>query len=214
MPYPQFPWELKGNGIALASLFLIKMDLIRPFIPEKLNIMPVMKGQTLGCVYYGCYGPGSEVEYNEFAFFPAITGFNNLKGLYTYCMYVDNPLATSGVYESSGIRKEIAAFNRDIKSRKITVSQNEKIIAQIQYGREIVFPFTKRIYPPNIGITGNKVLLIKGDWEGRFGVIKTKWGITQQSPLYKFGLNNPLINLCLKHWNARLFYKLQELPLE
>ena len=96
-------------------------------------------------------------------------------------MFVDNSTAMTGVYEVSGIKKEIAIFEWDKTKCSIAVSKAETPICLVEYKMPNWFLPKATYSPRGMGILPGKVMHFKGVFHGRLGFTKGKVEIPSKS---------------------------------
>lgn len=195
----------------IGSLFLSDIPQLSTIVPPMLKAVRVLPGKTLGAFYFCKFGPGSEIEYNEFVIFPALVHYGRKFGFFGQKMYVDNAEAIPGIYESSGIPKEIASFNHDPRAGTVFVSKDEKPVCFIKYRLGVFFQLKNRKYNlPGFGAVGKKLINLKGVVSGELGLANVRIEVPTESPMPTPYLRRSLFGFRLSNFNAELFYRLGE----
>jgi len=211
MAFPELPWKLKGEDVLLVASYLVPVKEVEAIVPKPLNVISVLPNRTIGAIIFNKFGKGSEIEYNEIYCAPAFVGYKRKMGFYTEQMFVDNEIAMTGVYEASGIRKELADFEWDKYKKKITVSQKGKIICEINY-KYFDISLPKAIFTPRgMGIIPGFVLNYKAVFRGRLGLAKCTVNVSENSNMKLFMEKNPIISIYLNKWDAELFYPIKKM---
>jgi hypothetical protein len=94
---PGPPWILCGE--AVCAFTLVDVRQAASLVPERLHVITVMPGKTLGVIYLASYGAGSVVSH----------GWKT--GFWISCIAVDNAHAVAGGREIWGLRKMHAVFD-------------------------------------------------------------------------------------------------------
>ncbi len=190
MSYPQAPWTLKGY--AIQTLQLIDIDKARPFIPKELDIISVWPGKTLGGVYVSSYGLGSVLEYNELIVVAGVVNYSGKIGGWVSHIYVDNSDSVAGGREIWGLPKELAEFNwLKGEESNVTVRQGNQQLCSLTYSQP---SFGLPIIPlsgPVLSSLGTDLLLFKGEFESRLGLINSKLVVPAESPFSSLNLGQP-----------------------
>ena len=214
MSYPDLPWYLRGDGPLIAAAFWLPLQEIAPMIPEPLRLVRIGRGRTLGGIFFNRFGPGSDVEYNKIAIAPALVRWGRCFGFYTHRMYVDNRHAMTGVYEASGIRKELADFEWNHEKRRIRVAQEGVQVCELAYK---TFPCVLPRFPlpmPGLGVVSRRIMHFRGVWRGRLGLAAVAVEAPPWSPFSVVSGRRPLIGVSVKDWVAHLFYPIREMTLD
>lgn len=183
MTYPPAPWTLQGK--AWASLQLVEIERVRPFIPKELNINSVWLNQTLSCVYIAQYGAGSALEYNELIVAPAFVRYGWNWGMWISHIYVDHPDSVAGGREIWGLPKELAEFRWAENS--VAVYQSNQRLCNFSF-TQATFPFHFPLKGTVLSTLGSNLLSFKGEIESRLGLSETQLDIPLSSPLNRLQL--------------------------
>ncbi len=98
-----------GRKALVGAAYLAPIDLVRPLVPEELEIVPVWPGRTLATVFVADYGPGSTLEYHEFGLQPALVRFRGVTAAWNSLLLVDSPASVQGG-RVLGFDKQLAGF--------------------------------------------------------------------------------------------------------
>ncbi|WP_309734280.1 acetoacetate decarboxylase family protein [Chamaesiphon sp. OTE_75_metabat_556] len=127
MSYPPAPWHL--DGTALASFQPIDLATAKQFIPIDFDIVSVLPGKTLGCLYLSAYEPSSTLQYHELIVAPALVSYRGKIGAWISHIYVDNPQSVEGGRNIWGLPKQMADFTWD--DQQVTVSQDRNCLCRV-----------------------------------------------------------------------------------
>jgi acetoacetate decarboxylase len=125
--YPPAPWHL--NGTALASFQAIDLATARQFVPIDFELVSVLPGKTLGCLYLSTYDRSSTLQYHELIVAPALVSYRGKIGAWISHIYVDNPHSVEGGRTIWGLPKQMADFTWD--ERQVTVSQDRNCLCRV-----------------------------------------------------------------------------------
>src|SRR4051794_3063779 len=62
IPRPGETWMPVGRKAPVGAAYLAPIDLVRPLVPEELEVVPVLPGRTLATTFVADHGPGSAPE--------------------------------------------------------------------------------------------------------------------------------------------------------
>ncbi|MEO6862565.1 MAG: acetoacetate decarboxylase family protein [Microcoleus sp.] len=200
MVYPPAPWNLQGY--AVQTLQLIDVALVRPLVPSELEIVSVLPGKTLGGVYISSYGLGSVMEYNELIVVSAIANYAGKWGAWISHIYVDNPNSVAGGREIWGLPKELAQFSWEGSDSvkvaplgyRVTVSQANRQLCSLNYSKQsLALPvsFSGNVF----SASSSNLLLFKGEFNSRIGLIKGELEIPEDSHFANLNLSQPLLTV-------------------
>ncbi|PSB53549.1 acetoacetate decarboxylase [filamentous cyanobacterium Phorm 6] len=198
MVYPPAPWNLQGY--AVQTLQLIDVARVRPLVPSELEIVSVLPGKTLGGVYISSYGLGSVMEYNELIVVSAIANYAGKWGAWISHIYVDNPNSVAGGREIWGLPKELAQFswegNDAVKATplgyRVTVSQANRQLCSLNYSKQtLALPLS--LSGNVFSADSSNLLLFKGEFKSRIGLIKGEVEIPEDSHFASLNLGQPLL---------------------
>jgi acetoacetate decarboxylase len=127
MSYPPAPWHLYGT--ALASFQAIDLATAKQFVPIDFDIVSVLPGKTLSCLYLSSYNPSSTLQYHELIVAPAFVSYRGKIGAWISHIYVDNPHSVEGGRNIWGLPKQMADFTWD--ERQVTVSQERNCLCRV-----------------------------------------------------------------------------------
>jgi acetoacetate decarboxylase len=125
--YPPAPWHL--DGTALASFQAIDLATAKQFVPIDFEVVSVLPGKTLGCLYLSTYDPSSTLQYHELIVAPALVSYRGQIGAWISHIYVDNPHSVEGGRNIWGLPKQMADFTWD--ERQVTVSQDRNCLCRV-----------------------------------------------------------------------------------
>lgn len=110
IPRPGETWHPVGRKALVVAAYLVPVDLVRPLVPEELEIVPVLPGRTLATAFVADYGPGSTLEYHEFGLQPALVRFRGVVAAWNSVLLVDSPASVQGG-RMLGFDKQLAEFD-------------------------------------------------------------------------------------------------------
>lgn len=180
MTYPPAPWHLQGQ--ALVSLHWINIQDARPFIPEKLEIIPLLPGKSIGGVYLASYQAGSVLEYHELIVVPALVRYQYQIGFWVSHIYVDLEDSMRGGREIWGLPKEIADFKWT--DSEVLVTQKDCTLCHF-LSKAKWLDLNRGWQPPiqgsSFGRLGSDLLSFKSQFKADFSVITASLKIPQES---------------------------------
>ncbi len=153
MSYPSAPWHL--DGTALASFQPIDLATAKQFIPINFDIVSVLPGKTLGCLYLSAYEPSSTLQYHELIVAPALVSYRGKIGAWISHIYVDNPQSVEGGRNIWGLPKQMADFTWN--DRQVTVSKDRNCLCRVDL---------RWNYRCHCGATSNLVEMFLAVWSG------------------------------------------------
>ena len=103
-------WRPVGRKALVGAAYLAPIDLVRPLVPEELEVVPVLPGRTLATAFVADYGPCSTLEYHEFGLQPALVRFRGVMAAWNSLLLVDSPASVRGG-ELLGFSKRLASFD-------------------------------------------------------------------------------------------------------
>ena len=103
-------WMPVGRKALVGAAYLAPVDLVRPLVPEELEVVPVLPGRTLASVFVADFGPGSTLEYHEFGLQPALVRFRGVTAAWNSLLLVDSPASVQGG-RMLGFDKRLAEFD-------------------------------------------------------------------------------------------------------
>ncbi len=198
MVYPPAPWKLQGR--AIQTLQLVDIARVRPLVPSELEIISLFPGKTLGGIYISSYGLGSVMEYNELIVVSAIANYSGKWGAWISRIYVDNPDSVAGGREIWGLPKEIAQFSWEgsdsVKAAplgyRVTVRQGDCQLCSLNYSKQslaLPLPLSGNVFSAD----SRNLLLFKGEFEARAGLIKGQLEIPESSHFASLNIGRPLL---------------------
>ncbi len=206
MSYPSPPWNLQGY--AIQTLNFIDVEIARNFIPSELEIISIFPGKTLGGTYFSVYQTGSILQYNELIVVAGLVRFGNKIGSWISHIYVDHEDSVAGGREIWGLPKEMANFSWDQNHGKITVSQNNLPIINLNY-QKVWFSFDswKPIQFSANGFSGldTELLSFQTDFKSKLALLTGNLEVPKNSPFVGLKLGNP--NLTINMQNLEIVTK-------
>lgn len=204
MLYPPAPWKLQGY--AIATLQLIDVALVRPLVPSELEIVSLLPGKTLGCIYICSYGLGSVMEYNELIVVSAIANYAGKWGAWISHIYVDNPNSVAGGREIWGLPKELAQFSWEgsdsIKvaplGYRVAVSQGNRQLCSLNYSKQslaLPLPLSGNVFSAH----RSNLLLFKGEFQSHTGLIRGQLEIPEESLFASLNIGQPLLTVACEN---------------
>ncbi len=190
MSYPQPPWTLKGD--AFLTLQLLDIAKVRPLIPEKLNIVSVLPGKTVGGVYLSKYSSGSVLEYSELIIIAGFLSYKGKFGGWVSHIYVDNPDSVAGGREIWGLPKQLAQFTWTENS--VTVSQADKLLCKLNYNRQS-FGLPLKLGASAFSCQGTNLLMFPASVKSSFGLVSSKLEIPTNSPFASLNIDRPITTI-------------------
>ncbi|MCL1462923.1 acetoacetate decarboxylase family protein [Argonema galeatum] len=188
MPYPQAPWTLQGY--AVQTLQLIDIEKARPFIPSELEIISVWPGKTLGGIYISSYGSGSVMEYNELIVIAGLARYADKIGAWISHIYVDHLDSVAGGREIWGLPKEMAEFTWEKDNNRVIVRQGNRLLCRLSYTQpSLAFPLP--LSAMSFGFLGSDLLLFKGEFQSRVGLVSGKLEVPTESSFARLNLGQP-----------------------
>jgi hypothetical protein len=133
MLYPPMPWTLRPSGVCLAAAYLVKIDRVRPHVPEDLPIVPFLPGYTAGALFLAEYGAGSDLQYNELIVVDAAVKHNGRLMWHVHEILVDSETSFEGGRMLLGVPKCMASFDRD--EGVVEIARDGRPYLTWRYGR-------------------------------------------------------------------------------
>jgi acetoacetate decarboxylase len=196
MSYPPAPWHLYGT--ALASFHPIDLATARQFVPLDFDIVSVLPGKTLGCLYLSVYEANSTLQYHELIVAPALVRYRGNIGAWISHIYVDHPHSVEGGRNIWGLPKQMADFTWD--DRQVTVSQDRHCLCRVDRS-SLALPLS---FWGNfkISISGNvfgglerEILAFQGDVTAMLKWTPLSLHIPSASPFASLDLGNPFFSV-------------------
>ncbi len=192
MLYPQAPWILKGY--AVANLEFVDIEKVHSLIPKELNIVSLLPGKTIGCVYLSYYSSGSVLEYSELIVAPALVSYEGKLGGWVSHIYVDSANSVAGGREIWGLPKELAEFTWE-NNERVTVQQGHKTLCSLSYQKQ-----SMTLRPPQITISsfstmGTDLLMFPAKFTSNLGLVGSKLEIPTESPFAELALGKPFLTV-------------------
>lgn len=198
MSYPPAPWHLTGK--ALISLHQISIEVSRPFIPAKLEIIPILPGKSIGGVYLASYQAGSVLEYHELIVVPALVRYQQHIGFWVSHIYVDHEDSIRGGREIWGLPKEFADFKW--KDSEVLVTQKDRTLCAFSHQSEWL-NLTKLWLPQFSGSSFSRKELDLLSFNSQFKVnpsfISASLMTPEESPLSALNLGQGFLACSLKN---------------
>ncbi|OLP15495.1 acetoacetate decarboxylase [Leptolyngbya sp. 'hensonii'] len=196
MVYPAAPWTLKGYGVQ--SLYWVRCDRARPFIPPELQPVEVWPGWTIGTVYLAHYGAGSTLEYNELIVVAGMVRLGKRLGAWISHIYVDHPDSVAGGREIWGLPKELAQFTWE--SGQCTVRQGDRLLCRLSY-QQPFYLWQQSLKVPSFGNLQGSLLWFEGQAQFRLGLTWAQLEIPEASPFFDLHLGSPVMTLQMADLN-------------
>lgn len=189
MSYPIAPWTLKGY--AVQTVQLVDIERSRPLIPQELEIVSVWPGKTIGGIYLSSYKFGSTLEYSELIVVAGLVSYSGKIGSWISHIYVDNSDSVAGGREIWGLPKELAEFTwLSGKESSVTVRQGNQELCSLTYTKpSLALPLSLAL--PSFSSSVSDLLLFKGDFASRMGLVSGKLQIPTDSPFASLNLGQP-----------------------
>ncbi len=194
MSYPPAPWHLYGT--ALASFQAIDLAIARQFVPIDFDLVTVLPGKTLGCLYLSAYDWNSTLQYHELIVAPALVRYQGKIGAWISHIYVDNPQSVEGGRNIWGLPKQMADFTWD--DRQVTVSQDSNCLCRVDRS-PLELPLS---WWDNFKISGNVFGGLERDILSFQGDVTTglKWTLSSltippTSPFASIDFSHPLLSV-------------------
>jgi Acetoacetate decarboxylase (ADC) len=191
MVYPQAPWTLKGY--AIVTLHLIDIKKVRSLIPNELNIVSLLPGKTIGCVYLSSYSSGSVLEYSELIVAPALVSYKGKLGGWVSHIYVDSANSVAGGRDIWGLPKELAEFTWE-NSELVTVQQGNRKLCSLNY-QNLSWSLQPQMTISSFSTMGTDLLMFPAKFSSRLGLVGSKLEIPTESPFADLDLGNPFLTV-------------------
>jgi acetoacetate decarboxylase len=192
--YPPAPWHL--NGTALASFQAIDLAIARQFVPIDFDLVTVLPGKTLGCLYLSAYEQSSTLQYHELIVAPALVRYQGKIGAWISHIYVDNPHSVEGGRNIWGLPKQMADFTWD--DRQVTVSKDRNCLCRVDRS-SLELPLSLW---GNFKISGNvfggldrDILSFQGDVSSGLKWTPSSLTIPPSSPFASIDFSHPLFSV-------------------
>ena len=196
MAYPPLPWKMQMPGVMLQTLQLIDIEVARRSIPAEFEIVSVLPGKTIGGIYIGEYGPGSDLEYNELGAFSGYVRYSGRTGIWVAKMYVDSEPSMQMAHELLGLPKEMATFEWESGERnRVTVRQSDQQICTINYGRQRYF-WRQNLKVAAFSVLDREVVHFRNEFNMRWGLTRADISVPPESALAPLQLDRPFMTLC------------------
>ncbi|MBA4367345.1 MAG: hypothetical protein C0403_06860 [Desulfobacterium sp.] len=200
-------WQPIGEKQQLFMVYLLDIERVRPFVPDRFKIIPVLPGKTLGYLFMGYFGPQSTLEYHEFIVAPALVKYKTQKGFFVSHMYVDNEQSMIGGHKM-GLPKQMVDVSWEGKRRdRIIIKKDNVDLIHFDYSRCMV----------SVGFTGSASLLsIVGDdvfycenrLHSKWSICKIQFQFPDNNFLYddfsKMGLGKPFLSVSGSHMRGEM----------
>ncbi|MFB2934834.1 acetoacetate decarboxylase family protein [Aerosakkonemataceae cyanobacterium BLCC-F154] len=193
MSYPNAPWTLKG--FAVQTVQLVDIERSRPLIPQELEIVSIWPGKTIGGVYLSSYKFGSVLEYSELIVVAGMVSYAGKFGAWISHIYVDNSDSVAGGREIWGLPKELAEFTwLSGKESSVTVRQGNQELCSLTYTKpSLALPLSLAL--PSFSSSVSDLLLFKGEFASRMGLVSGKLQIPTESPFASLNLGQPWLTV-------------------
>lgn len=190
MNYPPAPWNLYGN--ALQSFHLVDVEKAKAFVPKDLEIISVLPGKTLGCLYLSIYDVQSTLRYHELIVVPAMVRYRDKVGAWISHIYVDALESVAGGRNIWGLPKEMADFTWG--ARDVKVVQGNHLLCQFQY-ESFELPLSlwakSQVSVDVFGGLAEDILVFQGEAESWLKWIQCRLTIPFKSPFAALQLGHP-----------------------
>jgi acetoacetate decarboxylase len=188
--YPPEPWKL--NGCLLFSPSLVDVRQASVYVPDRMDILSIGPGKTLGGVLLVKYESGSTLQYNELIIFSSLVRKAGKTGLWVSHIYVDDEVSRRGGRELFGLPKELADF--DWQFGRITVSQNGNELLRYVYNPSrllVGVPF--RLWAMGGAAAQVRGFQARGIAKG--GLAGASVTVFPSSPFHSLQLDTPLLSV-------------------
>jgi acetoacetate decarboxylase len=190
MNYPPAPWNLYGN--ALQSFHLVDVEKAKAFVPADLEIVSMLPGKTVGCLYLSIYNAQSTLQYHELIVVPALVRYRDKIGAWISHIYVDHLESVAGGRNIWGLPKEMADFTWS--DRNIKVAHGHNALCQFQW-EALEIPLSlwgKSKVSVNVfgGLTED-ILVFPGEAETWLQWVQCRLTIPAESPFAAIQLGYP-----------------------
>ena len=188
-------WQPVGPTSTLVTAHLVRVSAVAPLVPPGLEIVRVLPGLTLASTLLSFYGPGSTLEYNEFVVACALVRAGGATGFYVSHIYVDSADSVTGG-RRMGLPKELASFGWDgARPGVATIRQNGAPLCTIRYGRPwLSVPTTLSSGSISV-LDDGQVVHFGSKVRGRWGLVRARIEVPQESPLAGVPLRWPVLSL-------------------
>ncbi|WP_218081816.1 acetoacetate decarboxylase family protein [Anthocerotibacter panamensis] len=102
------PWTMQGQSVLEFAQFPV--DLVRPYIPQDVDIVQTWPGYSLGAVLFICYDQTPIGSYNELVLAPALVRYRSALGLWVTNIDVDSETSRINGRVNWGLPKGITRF--------------------------------------------------------------------------------------------------------
>lgn len=194
MPYPPPPWSLAGHGVQ--TIHLADVESVRGLVPEELDIVRVLPTKTLAVVAFAHYGTGSDLEYDELIFAPAVVRGPAGLGVWVSHIYVDHPDSVAGGREIWGVPKELAEFTWEESPRRATARQGDRRLASIKVGSRWWIAKAGLSFPTYSKVGGELVRFV-GRTHSWIGWTRGETLVPPESPFGDVKIGRALVGLWL-----------------
>jgi hypothetical protein len=198
------PWDLQGEGLMVASGWLLRAEEVEPMVPDPLEVVRVLPGRTLGGIFVSRFDLGTDAAYNELGFVPALTRHEGTLGFFVERIFVDNPLVMRGVFESTGIERKSASFQWDAARGAVEVSNEGGLICGVRWDSRPFFLMRSKFSLPALGIANGRVVEFDGELSGQIGFVRADVHLPAGGPLDLMSRQGPMWSLCVDDWQVRL----------
>lgn len=172
-------------------LQMLRLDVVRPWIPSPLKIVPVFPGCTLGALYLARYEVGSSLEYQELIVAPALVRHRMHIGGWVSHIYVDNEISAAGGRGIWALPKQIAQFQwaKEGHEERVRVTQDGQTLCSLTAspsGRGLRAP----IYTPMLRWMSGRLLAFRGTGWGTLSSGRAELSVPATSPFAAFGFGS------------------------
>jgi hypothetical protein len=184
-----------GPTHTLLTAHLVRIEAVRPMVPDPLRIVPVLPGYTLGATLLSYYGPESTLEYHELVVAGALVRVGRRIAPFVTQIYVDSPDSVTGG-RRMGLPKELATFAwRGDAPDEAQITRADGVpIARIAYGAaRFGVPIT--LGGPTITMIDGIPWRFRSTMRGRFGLCGATVETDPTSPLAPLSLGRASVAL-------------------
>lgn len=200
-------WQPVGEKQQLFMVFLTDIERVRPFVPDRFHILPVLPGKTLGYLFMGYFGPQSTLEYHEFIVAPALTTYKKQKGFFISHMFVDSERSMIGGHKM-GLPKEIMDVSwQGCRRDSIAIRKDKKDLIHFDYhSRPGSVRFTGGA--SLLSIVDDKVFYCENRLRAKWRLCRVRFRFPDNNPLYedfkKMGIDKPCLSVSGSHMRGEM----------
>ncbi len=195
-----------------ASFFLLPAQQVATLIPAPLKPVTLFGRWVIGAAFYNRFGPGSEIEYNEAGFMPALCRYGWRFGFFISDLLVDNERALVGVRDASGINKRLATFSISRDGTTVEVTERNQLYCMVQSDGRGISLGRFRIKAPGLGILSDAIIRFSGWWRGATRLARCRWR-SETPRIAGLLARKPFLTIAMTDWEAELFEEERRMPL-